>query len=67
MGRVREARRGGDLGAEVGVARGVDEVREVDTRGVDEVDARGVRVPQRHGGGLHRDGAPLLLRQVVHP
>jgi len=56
--RVREARGGGDLGAEVGVARGVDQVH--------AVDARGVRVPERDGGGLHGDGAPLLLREVVH-
>ena len=56
--RVREPRGGGDLGAEVGVARGVDQVH--------AVDARGVRVPERHGGGLDGDGAPLLLRQVVH-
>lgn len=53
--RVREARSGGDLGAEVDVARGVDEADAVAGPGA-----------ERDGGGLHGDSPPLLLVEVVH-
>lgn len=56
--RVGEARGGGDLGAEVDVARGVDEV--------DPVRGGAVAVAEEHGGGLHGDGPALLLVEVVH-
>lgn len=52
--RVGEPRGGGDLGAEVDVARGVDEVDAV------------APVVEHDGGGLHGDGAALLLVEVVH-
>ena len=54
-GAVAESGGGGDLAAEVDVAGGVDEVHRV-AAGVAEED----------GGALHRDGAALLLVQVVH-
>jgi len=53
--RVGEARGGGDLGAEVDVARGVDEADAVPSPGA-----------ERDGGGLHGDGPALLLVEVVH-
>lgn len=53
--RVRKPRGGGDLGAEVDVARGVDEA--------DAVAAPGA---ERDGGGFHGDGSALLLVEVVH-
>ena len=56
--RVGEARGGGDLGAEVDVAGGVDEV--------DPVRGGAVAVAEEHGGGLHGDGPALLLVEVVH-
>lgn len=56
--RVGEARGGGDLGAEVDVARGVDEV--------DPVRGGAVAVAEEHGGRLHGDGPALLLVEVVH-
>lgn len=55
---VREARGGGDLGAEVDVARGVDQV--------DSVGRGAAAVAEKHGGGLHGDGPALLLVEVIH-
>lgn len=50
---VAEARRRGDLAAEVDVTGGVDEVHGV------------AAVAEEDGGALHGDGAPLLLVEVV--
>lgn len=51
---VAEARRRGDLAAEVDVTRGVNEVHGV------------AAVAEEDGGALHGDGASLLLVEVVH-